>query len=173
MRISKLVVALSFLILPLSCFASDLFLGNWTLDVKKSKYAGGQIPKAMTIRMTDSDSGKGIHYRSLTFWQNGAASSADYTAAYDGQPSVVSGGHGMLLPVSLRKSSATEVVATYSSGLETIATSRRVLSKDGNMMTMITTSRDKSGKSFTNVGVYRRTENIPESVLEPSVRRPH
>jgi len=31
------------------------------------------------------------------------------------------------------------------------------------MMTMITTSRDKSGKSFTNVGVYRRTENIPES----------
>ncbi len=134
--------------------AEDPFLGKWNLDVQRSKYPAGACPRKMTIEM--SKEGKGVHYHSETLMTNGKSISADYTANYDGKTVIVMGGRGMLLPVSLKQSSPKIVVATYTSGFQVVATSRRVVSTDNSMMTITTMSLDASGKSRTNIGVYRR-----------------
>jgi len=137
--------------------AADPFLGKWLLDVKHSKYAAGLCPAQMTIEMSAAD--HGTHYHSKTVWSNGSASDADYTSYYDGQPVMVRGNRGMLLPVSLKRLGPNEVMATYIRGLQTVAISRRVLSSNGRVMTVTTTSWDESGKVLTNVGVYKRADS--------------
>jgi hypothetical protein len=46
--------------------------------------------------------------------------------------------------------------------MQVIATSRRVVSKNGRVMTITTVSTDKDGKSVTNVGVYEKVETIAQ-----------
>ena len=65
---------------------------------------------------------------------------------------------GILLPVSLKRMADNTVVASYTKALRVVATSRRVVSTDGKVMTITTTSRDPSGKPVTNVGVYERQQ---------------
>lgn len=62
----------------------------------------------------------------------------------------------MQAPVSLKRIDANTVEAHYMKSLEVVATSRRVVSKDGRVMTVTTTSKDKAGVSVTNVGVYEK-----------------
>jgi len=64
------------------------------------------------------------------------------------------------LPVSLKRIDRNTVEASYLRGRQVVATSRRVVSKDGRTMTITTTSPDKDGKTVTNVGVYERTPAV-------------
>jgi len=139
--------------------AADPFAGRWVLDTKRSHYPAGSCPKQMTIEMTME--GDAVHYHSETQLLSGVSFSADYLARYDGTPAMVTGAKGVLLPVSLTRPKPNVVVAKYTSGRETRATSRRVLSTDGRVMTVTTSSRDGEGHVFTNVGVYRRSSVSP------------
>ena len=144
------------LMAPVLVRAADPFLGTWVLDVKRSTYATGPVPKEMTIEMKDGE--HGVHYHSETVWLSGSRASADYTADYDGPPVIVMGAKGMLLQIQVRRIKPNEVSATYTRGMHTVAASRRVVSEDGRSMTVTTTSWDESGSVFTNVGVYTRVE---------------
>lgn len=135
--------------------ASDPFVGTWTLNLRKSKYPPGTAPKGMVIQMEPV--ADGIQYHSETTGANGQISQSDYIASYDGKEATVKGKVGLLLPVSLKRIDPYTVEASYVRGLKVVATSRRVVSKDGRVMTITTISKDKDGKSVTNVGVYERT----------------
>jgi hypothetical protein len=139
--------------------AADPFLGTWTLNVQKSKYAAGALPKRMIIQMEAA--GDGIRYRSETIDTNGRTSTAEYVAGYDGKEAIVKGGVGLLLPVSLKRVDSNTVEASYMRGFQVVATSRRVASEDGRVMTVTTTSKDKDGNSITNIGIYDRTPAAP------------
>ena len=154
MNAFRLIVTAAMLLSPLVLRAADPFLGKWSLDVKRSKYPAGACPTQMTIEM--SSAGHGVHYHSESKLTNGNLISADYTANYDGKPVMVTGARGVLLPVSLKREGQHVVIATYESGFQVVATSRRAVSADGSVMTITTTSRDRSGKSVTNVGVYTK-----------------
>jgi hypothetical protein len=154
MRGFQFFVLTALLSSSLTLRAADPFLGKWMLDVQRSKYPAGTRPKQMTIEI--SAAGHGVHYHSETQLTNGRSVSADYTAGYDGKPVVVLGARGILLPVSLQRTAPNTVVATYTSGFQVVATSRKVVSASGRIMTVTTTSRDASGKNVTNVGVYRK-----------------
>jgi hypothetical protein len=134
--------------------ATDPFVGTWTLNAHKSRYAPGTCPKRMVIRMDPA--GDGVHYRSETTYANGASAYSQYTADYAGTESIVTGGVGLLTPVSLRRLDSRTVQASYVRALQAVATSRRVVSKDGRVMTIATTSKDKAGNVVTNVGVYEK-----------------
>ena len=134
--------------------APDPFLGRWVLDPKASHYADHRCPKRMVIEMTLD--GRGIHYHSETEPAVGETFHVDYTANYDGKPAMVTGDHGILLPVALHREAAGHVTATYTSALRVMATSERTISADGRVMRVITTSHDAFGQNQTNVGVYRR-----------------
>ena len=143
---------------PTSAAKQDPFLGKWSLDPKLSRYAVGLCPKSMVIEM--SAAGEGVHYHSLTVMANGKQFTADYTANYDERPVMVTGAHGVLLPVALKRLKPKVVEATYRSGDEVRATSRRVVSADDNLMTITTTSKDGAGNAVTNVSVYHRADPL-------------
>jgi hypothetical protein len=139
--------------------ATDPFVGTWTLNVQKSKYLPGTLPKRMIIRMEAADDG--IRYRSETIDAGGRTSTAEYVAGYDGKEAIVKGRLGLMLPVSLKRLDSNTVEASYMRGFQVVATSRRVVSKDGRVMTVTTTSKDKDGHSVTNIGIYDRTAETP------------
>ena len=135
--------------------STDPFVGIWVLNTKQSKYPPGTCPTRMVIEMETV--AKGIHYRSDATYANGRTAHSEYTADYNGRQALVVGAHGLLLPVSLKRIDSRTVLASYISGLEVVATSRRVVSSDGLRMT-ITTSTKSGGKSKTVVGVYENAK---------------
>ena len=145
------------LLSPALLGAEDLFLGRWVLDPKVSRYPAGHCPKQMTIEMSVADGG--VHYHSETRLMGGQTFSADYIAAYDDKPAMVTGTKGVLLPISLKQIRPNTVIARYTRGFETVATSRRTLSVDGQLMTVTTSSKDRSGKLVTNTGRYRKVSS--------------
>lgn len=134
--------------------SNDPFVGKWVLDVQRSEYPSGTCPKSMVIEMETA--GRGIRYRSDAKYRNGSAVHSEYTADYDGNQAIVTSAHGMMLPVFLKRIDSHTVVASYSRALMVVATSRRVVSKDGQLMTITTISKEPSGTSVTSVGVYTR-----------------
>jgi len=154
MRDFRFIVTMTLLLSPTIALAADPFSGRWSLDPKRSKYPVGDCPKRMTIDMTETE--HGVRYHSETQFVNGRSSSADYSANYDEKPVFVTGDRGMLLPVSLKRVGPHIVVATYMNGFQIAATSRRVVSANGDLMTVTTISRSAAGKAVTHVGVYVR-----------------
>ncbi|HEY1984604.1 MAG TPA: hypothetical protein VGG85_04300 [Terracidiphilus sp.] len=133
---------------------TDPFIGKWKLDMRRSKYPAGSCPKTMVIVMEAAE--QGVWYHSDAVYNNGGEIHAQYTAGYDGKEAMVMSARGFLLPVSLKREGPRVVVASYSRGMQVVAISRRVVSKDGKFMTITTTSSDASGKKTTTVGVYVR-----------------
>jgi hypothetical protein len=105
---------------------------------------------------TDPFVGKGVRYRSDATYANGSKVHSEYTADYNGNQAIVMGAHGMMLPVFLKRLDPYTVVASYTKSLMVVATSRRVVSRDGHLMTITTTSKDASGKPITTIGVYEK-----------------
>jgi hypothetical protein len=153
----KTSVASAFLMLlfAASVWASDdPFAGKWVLDVKQSEYPAGSCPTKMVIEIETA--GHGVRYQSDAIYANGRTVHSEYTAEYDGNPAIVRGTRGLMLPVSLKRIDANTVIATYTRGLQVVATSRRVLSEDKRRMTITTVSKDSSSNNVTTVGVYER-----------------
>lgn len=134
----------------------DPFAGTWKLNPQKSKYPRATCPKRMVIVMACA--GNGVRYQSETTYADGHSSRSEYTANYDGKEAIVMGSGGLLLPVSLKRLDANTVVATYKRGGQSIATSRRVVSKDGRKMTITTDSPERLGKSVRSIGAYEKDE---------------
>ena len=152
-KMAKFLIVATLLVASAAA-STDPFVGKWVLNAQRSKYPAGACPKQMVIEMNTV--GQGVHYRSDATYANGATTRAEYTAEYDGKQAIVMGTHGMLLPVFLKRIDSRTVVASYTKTLQVLARSRRVVSTDGQLMTITTTSKDKSGKNVTTIGVYER-----------------
>jgi hypothetical protein len=148
----------------------DPFVGIWKLNPQKSRYPRGACPKRMVIVMEAA--GEGVRYRSETTYGDGNSSRSEYTADYSGKEAIVIGPAGLLLPVSLKRLDADIVVARYMRGLQVVATSKRVVSKDGRLMTITTTSPDKSGKQVTTIGVYEKSTEVAGIKQEQAAKEP-
>ena len=148
------VVAFLLLASAMASASADPFVGRWALNPGLSKYPSGTCPRNMVIEVESA--GDGIHYRSDTTYANGATAHSEYTADYNGRQSLVMGNRGMLLPVSLKRSNSRVVLASYIRGMQVVATSRRVVSKDGQRMTITTISKDRTGADVVSVGVYEK-----------------
>jgi hypothetical protein len=134
--------------------ADDPFVGTWVLDVASSQYPSGTCPESMVIEMKSA--GTGIHYRSDTRYANGRILHSEYTADYNGNQALVTGAHGMMLPVFLRRINSHSVIASYTKSLQIVATSERVVSADGQRMTIATIATDPSGQQLTTISVFNK-----------------
>jgi carboxymethylenebutenolidase len=133
--------------------STDPFVGTWVLNAQQSKYPRGTCPTGMVIEMETVTNG--IRYRSDGTYANGRTARSEYIAEYNGRQALVLGAHGILLPVSLKRIDSRTVVASYTRGLEVVATSRRVVSRDGRRMTITTTAKEH-GRKLTSVGFYEK-----------------
>ncbi|HEY6927213.1 MAG TPA: hypothetical protein VI653_27300 [Steroidobacteraceae bacterium] len=141
---------------PAAMAAGDPFIGKWQLDPGRSRYESGTIPQSMTISMEATD--QGVHYHSETVFSNGRHSTTEYTASYDERLTTVQQDGGLSAPVSLKRIDANTVEARYERGFRTIATSRRVVSDDGQTMTITTVETTKEGKTNTNMSLFHRLQ---------------
>jgi len=132
----------------------DPFIGTWSLNAAASKYAAGDMPQDMVIVMQAVPGG--IHYKSETIRRDRQVATAEYTAEYDGHLAMVVGDAGILAPVALKRIDRNTVEASYMHGLQKVASSRRVVSPDGGVMTVTTSSKREDGSEVVNVGVYRK-----------------
>jgi hypothetical protein len=133
---------------------ADPFVGTWIMDPRASHLASGRMPEQMVIVMTAT--ADGIHYRSEIKHAGGQTSVTEYTAGYEGSLSMVSGPVGVMAPVALKRLDSRTVEASYVRGLKVVATSRRIASPDGKIMTVTTISSGPDGQTYTNVAVFKR-----------------
>jgi hypothetical protein len=134
--------------------AGDPFIGKWQLDRAKSKYESGTVPESMTITMEASE--QGVRYHSETTFSNGRHSTTEYTANYDERLTTVQQDGGLSAPVSLKRIDANTIEAVYERGFKTIATSTRVVSGDGQTMTVTTLEPTKEERTITSTSVFHR-----------------
>jgi hypothetical protein len=132
----------------------DPFVGIWELDTGLSKYESMDVPQKMVIVMQAAP--QGVQYRSDTTFGDHRVSSAAYTAEYDGGPAMVTGDAGLMTPVVLKRKDRYTVDAVYVRGFQTIASSHRVISADGAIMTITTSSKSAQGTNIVNVGIYHK-----------------
>jgi len=153
-RYAALLLLMTAMAVNVATAAGDPFIGKWQLDRAQSKYESGNVPQSMTITMEADD--QGIHYHSETTFSNGSHSTTEYTANYDERLTTVQQDGGVSAPVSLKRIDANTVEAQYERGFRTIATSRRVVSGDGQTMTITTLETTKEGNTITSISVFHR-----------------
>jgi hypothetical protein len=150
----QLIVVMTLVAAAMATSSTDPFVGRWVLNPQQSKYPAGTCPTSMVIEMESL--GGGIRYRSDTTYANGSTTHSQYSADYGGKQALVTGSRGMLLPVFLKRPNSHTVIASYTKALQVVATSRRVVSRDGQRMTITTISKNQSGKEVRTFGVYEK-----------------
>jgi hypothetical protein len=126
----------------------DPVIGQWRLDVSKSKYSPGPGPKSET--RTYQLTGEGIRAVIVRTHQNGRVETIEYGADYDSVNHVI--GTPDYDAVRLTRVTAYVSEATLSHGGKTLGTARREIARDGT--TMVITFRQESLKQIHNVAHY-------------------
>jgi hypothetical protein len=155
MRTMKLVaIAVGVLIVMLgvavSVASADQFSGTWKLNAAKSKYATGQAPQALTLKVeSDADSYK------LTGDGTDSAGKplhAEYSAKFDGKDYPAKTPYGDT--VSLKRIDANTIESTNKKDGKVTVTVTTVISKDGKTRTSTFKGKDAEGHEINNVAVY-------------------
>ena len=129
-------------------------LGTWRLDLAKSKYFPGPAPLSETrIYTADLDGVQGVINR---VYADGHAEIIEYRANYDHEQAVT--GTPAYDAIKLKKIDDYTSESTLSHAGIVFGTARRVISPDGNTMT-ITFERKTTDDTVHNVAVYHRVPN--------------
>jgi hypothetical protein len=128
--------------------SQDPVIGQWRLDVSKSKYTPGPGPKSetRTYRLTE----EGIRAVIVRTHQNGRVETIEYGADYDSVNHVI--GTPDYDAVQLTRITAYVSEATLSHAGKQFGTARREIAKDG--MTMVITFQQDSQTRIHNVAHY-------------------
>jgi hypothetical protein len=139
--------------LPAMILASDLLGGTWELDTAASKYDPGPARKS-DIRIYKVDGDK-IHMTGKVVFADGKAINIEYTGAYDGKDYPVAGNPKVGTIAQERIDDYRAKTTTKRDGKIT-ATSVRVISKDGQTMTITSTGTDEKGVAFNDILVFHK-----------------
>jgi hypothetical protein len=153
MKNVRSMLILAALAASLAAADHDPFAGTWQMNARKSKYPPGTCPRSMIIRMETVSNE--VWYSSETWQADGKKTRASYVANYNGTEALVTSANGLMTPVSLKRVDDRTVLASYRRSLQVIATSRRVVSKNGRVMTITTVAMGRNGP-VTSIGVYER-----------------
>ena len=128
--------------------SQDPVIGQWRLDVSKSKYTPGPGPKGetRTYRLTE----EGIKAVIVRTRQDGGVETIEYGADYDSVNHVI--GTADYDAVQLTRINAYVSEATLSHAGKQFGTARREIAKDG--MTMVITFQQDSQTRIHNVAHY-------------------
>ena len=131
----------------------DPAVGNWKLNLAKSKYGPGIAPpKSVVVRIEPA--GQGIKVTARTIGADGLVTETHYTAYADGQDYPVTGTRDYD-SVSL-KHNGSVVEGTRKKKGVVVQTYQRVLSADGKTMTVATTGVTQAGRPVNTVAVFER-----------------
>ena len=136
-----------------SAQSKDPRIGNWKLNVEKSKYSPGPAPKSLTL--TFETAGKGIHLTTDQVNADGSRVATEYTASFDGKDYPLKGS-AIADTTSLKRLSANSMMRTDKKGGKVVATLKSVVAKDGKTYTVDVKSKTPTGEPVKNFLVFER-----------------
>jgi hypothetical protein len=132
---------------------ADPAIGTWKLNVAKSKYVPGPMPKSNVI--TIAAAGSGYHVTAKGEDAAGKPTSIDYTVTSDGKDSPVKGAPAYDT-TSLKRIDANTTEQIRKKEGKSVQTATRKISADGKTMTVTTRGKDEAGRTLNTVAVYDR-----------------
>ena len=160
MQLARLATIISAAVLAavLSAHAQskDPLVGTWTLNVAKSKYTPGPIPKSITTIYEAAGKGYKVTVKNDT---GGGTVSYSYTTYLDGKDSKVIGNNPNADTIGVKRVDARTLEAISKRNGKVTVTQRNVLSADGKTRTVTTTGTDALGQKVNNVAVFERTDS--------------
>jgi hypothetical protein len=153
-RIARLLSLIACLLLSPAALRAqiDPAIGNWQINLARSKYAPGTAPA--NLRVTIEAAGQGVRVTATTVRQNGQKIVVEYTAYLDGQDYPVTGSPDYD-SVSLKRNGKM-VEGTRKKNGKVVQTYQRVVSDDRRVMTVATTGKDAAGNTLNSVAVFDR-----------------
>jgi len=133
--------------------AADPVIGNWQLNVAKSKFSPGPAPKSDTRTYTSSDKGTTMTWTSVG--ADGKEIVAKSTFKADGKDYPATGAPNFD-SLSLKQVDDHTVQSTQKMGGKVIGTTTRTVSKDGKVLTLNSKGTSPAGVPYDNVMVYDR-----------------
>ena len=129
-------------------------IGTWKLNVAKSKYVNVQGPKSGT--RTVEAQGDGVKVTTEGVAGDGSRIAYSFTTNFDGKDSAVSGvgAPGGEDAVALKRVDANTSTVTAKKAGKVIITRRRVISKDGKVLTVTGKGTNEQGKPFSVTTVW-------------------
>jgi hypothetical protein len=132
---------------------SNPLLGTWKLNLTKSKYDPGPLPKSLT--RTVEAQGDGVKYAFEGVAADGKPIAYGFSVQFDGKDSPITGS----MPngadtISAKRIDANHYVATQKKGGKVVGTSKVAVSKDGKVTTVDVTGTTASGAKEHDVQVY-------------------
>ena len=153
MRYVTLVLLLGTAALRLS--AADVVIGTWNLNVAKSRYDPGPPPVSQT-RVYREEKGE-VKAMITTVYKNGNSATVHYPANYDGKEYPVSGSPDTDGISMTRVDEYTAESVLIHAG-KPIGTTKRVVSRDGQTMTITFKGVGELGEPVNNTAVYTKAK---------------
>ena len=136
-----------------SAQSKDLRMGNWKLNVEKSKFSPGPAPKSLNIMFEPA--GKGVHLTTEAVNADGSKAATEYTANYDGKDYPLKGST-TADTTSLKRLNATTVMRTDKKDGKVVAKLKGAISKDGKRYTVDVKGKTPKGEPVKNFLVFER-----------------
>ena len=133
--------------------AADSSVGTWKLNVAKSTFGSGVIPKSET--RTYSSTAMGTHVVIESEDASGKKSKTETLLTYNGQPQKVVG-NADFDSVSTKRVDKYETTAEMLKGGKVVGSLRRLVSSDGKTMSINQKVLKPDGSTETSMGVYER-----------------
>ena len=157
-KLTRVVIALSIAVSGFAVIAAaqskDPFVGAWRLNVAKSKYTPGPVPKSVTS--TYEAAGKGYKVSVRNEPASGPAQEYSYTTNLDGAESKITGNNPNADVTSVKRIDAHTLEIVNKKGGKATTTQRSVVSADGKTRTVTTTGTDGQGQKVNNVAVFEK-----------------
>ena len=133
--------------------SKDPFVGTWTLNVAKSTYSPGPVPKSITS--TYEVAGQGYKVAVTNISGTGKVEYG-YTTASTARDVPVTGNNPNADTLAVRRIDARTLETVSKKGGKVTITQRNVLSADGKTRTVTTTGIDATGQKVHNVAVFEK-----------------
>jgi hypothetical protein len=145
-------LGLSTLLVSPAFAQGDPQVGVWKLNVAKSKYTPGPVPKAGTTKIEAA--GRGVKVVVDQTLPDGTERHFEFTANYDGKDSPVTGNYPDADTVARTKINANTVQTINKKGGKVTTTQTSEVSADGKTRTVTTRGITANGQKVNNVAVY-------------------
>ena len=145
------VLAVVVPITNLAAQATDPAAGTWELNLAKSKFSPGPPPKSLT--RTYEVIGAGVKYTAKGIDANGKPTLVQFTAKYDSKDYPVTGSPDFDT-ISLKRLDASKSEATLKKAGKVVQTTTRVVSKDGETLTLTVKGMNAEGQTVNDVLVF-------------------
>ena len=134
---------------------NDASVGTWRLNLAKSSLSPGPAPRNETVVIEESEDGFKFSAKGVD--AKGDPTTTNYTATYNGANAPVSitgPGSQDYDAISVKRLDARKAEGVLKKGGKVVQTYSRVVSRDGDTMTITTTGTNAAGQRVINVAVY-------------------